>query len=306
MRILITGSTGMIGKILVNRLGRTHTIVEFSRAKGMNIHSLADCEKVTQHVDVVIHAAAELDESKKSDEMWQTNVEGTRNMLQAAEKNDVHQFIFLSSVGVYGETPEKAIHEKSEQNPITPYEKSKKAAEELVWNMQEVFPVTIIRPALVLGANSYWGQIFKIVKKGFPLIGKGENAWQMIEVHELVDFITRCVGNEDAYNEEFIVAENETHSLREVVNMIAEIQHVKQPGSMPKAVGMIAGHIFLLQGKITGKKPLLIPAHVKRLFKHREYDTTKARKLGWKPTLSTRDALEKTYHELLAQKILRE
>jgi nucleoside-diphosphate-sugar epimerase len=297
MRILITGSTGMIGSRLVKTLENTHTIVKFSRKKGMDIRSTSDCEKATQRVDVIIHAAAELNETKTSEEIWNSNVNGTRNIVEAAEKNDVKQFIFLSSVGVYGDTKNK-LNEKSEMNPLTTYEKSKKAAEELVWGMQEVLPVTIIRPALVVGPNSYWEQIYKIVRKGFPLIGKGENAWQMIQVDELVDFIALCVGNEEAYNEEYVVAEKETHSLRDVVNMIADIQHVKHPNTMPKLIGMAAGYVFLAQGKLTGKKPILIPAHVKRLFKHREYDISKAMKLGWKPRYTTREALEKTFHEL--------
>lgn len=301
MRILITGSTGMIGSRLVKTLEKAHTIVEFSRKKGFDIRSASDCEKAAQRVDVIIHAAAELDETKTREEVWSVNVDGTRNMVEAAEKNDVKQFIFLSSVGVYGETKNK-LDEKSETDPHTIYEKSKKAAEEIVWGMQEVLPVTIIRPALVVGPNSYWEKIFTTIRKGFPLIGKGENAWQMIHVDDLVAFVARCVGNEDAYNELFLVAEKETHTLREVVDMVAEIENVKKAGTIPKTIGMAAGYLFLAHGKLTGKKPLLIPAHVKRLFKHRAYDVSKAMKLGWKPRYTTREALEKTFHELKGEK----
>lgn len=299
MRILLTGSTGMIGSRLVKKLEGKHTIAEFSRKKGLDITRATDCEKAMKNVDVVIHAAAELDETKAEEELHKINVEGTRNLLEAAEKNDVQQFIFLSSVGVYGETVKK-LDEKSELSPHTAYERSKKEAEELVWKMQEVFPVTIIRPALVVGPSGYWKQIFSTIQKGFPLIGKGENAWQMVDVDDLVAFIARCVGNENVYNEAYIVAESETHTLREVVDMIADILHVKKVGNMPKMVGMAVGYVFWTQGKLTGKKPLLIPAHVKRLFKHREYDISKARETGWKPTHTTKQALEKVYAELVA------
>ncbi len=301
MKILITGSSGMIGKRLVERLGKKHTIVEFSRSNGKDITSLADVERAIKGVNIVIHAAAELDETKKEDEIYKTNVQGTRNVITAAEEEGIDQLIFLSSVGVYGETKQK-LDEKSEINPQTVYERSKKEAEDLVWNMQELFPVTIIRSALVVGPNTYWKGIFKTVKKGFPLIGKGENAWQMVDVDDLADFITLCVGNEDVYNELFIVAEKQTHSLRQVVDMIAEIENVKKPGTIPKPLGIAISHVFGIQGKLTGKKPLLIPAHVKRLFKHREYDISKATKLGWKPKHSTREALQKTHDELNAKK----
>lgn len=297
MRILITGSTGMIGARLVKKLGKKHAIVEASRTKGVDISNFDSVKKLMKKVDVVIHAAAELDETKGEKEIWKTNVEGTQHLLDAAEDNDVQQFIFLSTVGVYGETLER-LNETSPTNPITAYEKSKAEAEKRVWDRQEVFPVTIIRPALVMGPNSYWAGIFKTVQKGFPLIGKGNNAWQMVHVDELVGLIEKTIGNEDAYNAVFLAAENETHTLREVVDAIAEILGKKHPGSIPKAMGMGIAHLFGIYGKISGKKTLLIPAHVKRLFKHRAYDTLAARKLGWKPTMSTREALEKTFQEL--------
>lgn len=287
----------MIGKRLTERLGKKHTIIEFSRSQGKDITTLADVEKAIKGADIVIHAAAELDETKSREDIYKTNVQGTRNVITAAEEEGIDQLIFISSVGVYGDTKKK-LDEKSEMRPQTPYEHSKKEAEELVWNMQELFPVTIIRPALVVGPNTYWKGIFKTVKKGFPLIGNGENAWQMIHVDDLVDFIVICVGNEDAYNEQFIVAEKETHTLREVVDMIAEIEGKKKPGTIPKTIGIAISHVFGIQGKITGKKQLLIPAHVKRLFKHREYDISKAIKLGWKPKHSTKESLQKTHHEL--------
>ncbi len=297
MKILITGSNGMIGSRLVSRLQKKHTIVEFSRENGKDITRLEDVEKAIHGVDVVIHAAAEIDESKGESEIMKVNVGGTENLLMASEEEGINQFIFISSVGVFGQSTTR-LDEKSEMSPITPYERSKKEGEAKVWNMQEVFPVTIIRPAMVMGPTPYWESIFKIVRKGFPLIGKGENAWQMIYVDDLVDFIAHAVGNEEMYNEIYIAAENETHSLREVVDMIAEIEHVKPPKSVPKIVGLIGSHFWALKGKVTGKKQLLIPAHVKRLLKHREYNISKALSTGWKPKFSTKEALQKTFEEI--------
>ncbi len=301
MKILITGSTGMIGSRLVEKLKTKHTIVEFSRRKGMDITKLEDVEKAIHGIDIVIHAAAELEETKGEAEMFRTNVEGTRNLLTAAEEEGVEQFIHLSTVGIYGDTQGK-IREDSETDPHTAYERSKKEAETLVWNMQEVFPVTIVRPAIVVGPNKYWASIFKTIKKGFPLIGKGTNAWQMIQVDDLVDFIAMCVGNDDTYNEAYLVAEQEAHTLREIVDMMADILKVKRPGSIPIVLGMAVSYFFGIQGKLLGKKPLLTPPHVKRMLKHREYDISKALKTKWKPKHSTRQALEDTYTQLVQGK----
>lgn len=298
MRILLTGSSGFVGKHLIEVLKRKkHTIVEFSRSSGGNILDPTTITPRVKGIDIIIHAAAEIDETKSQEEIYQTNVQGTKNLLAAAENQKIQQFIFLSSVGVYGETKEK-LTEESPLNPITPYEKSKAEAEKAVLEYQEVFPVTIIRPALVIGENKYWKSIYKIIQKGFPLIGKGENAWQMIYVKDLVEFIAKCVANEDAYGETFICAEKEIHSLREVVDMIADAQGKKHVGSIPRFLGMGASYLFLIQSKLTGKKNILIPAHVKRLFKHREYSIAKAMRLGWMPRYSTKEAIEETNRAL--------
>ncbi|QQR92738.1 MAG: NAD-dependent epimerase/dehydratase family protein [Candidatus Iainarchaeum archaeon] len=298
MRILLTGSTGFVGTHLLEALKRKkHTIVAFARGNGGNILDPASVAAGMKNIDIVIHAAAEIDETKSPEELFQTNVQGTKNLLAAAEKNKIQQFIFLSTVGVYGDTRSK-LNEDSPVQPITPYEKSKSEAEKAVLEYQEVFPVTIIRPALVLGPNKYWKSIFHIIEKGFPLIGKGENAWQMIYIKDLVEFIAKCVGNEDAYGETFICAEKETHSLREVVDMIAEAQGKKHIGSIPGFLGMGLSYLFLVQSKLTGKKNILIPAHVKRLSKHREYAIAKAMRLGWVPRYSTREAIEETQRAL--------
>ena len=300
MRILLTGSNGFVGKCLLETLKKKkHTVVEFARASGGDILSPTSIAEKMKNIDVVIHAAGTVDETKSPEEIYATNVQGTKNVLEASEKAKIEQFIFISSVGVYGGTKEK-LTEESAQHPVTPYERSKAEAETAVWEYQEVFPVTIVRPALVLGANAYWKSIYRIIEKGFPLIGKGENAWQMIYVKDLAEFISKCVGNEDAYNEAFICAEKETHSLREVVDMIADAQEKKHVGSIPRIAGIAASYLFWAQSKLTGKKNILIPAHVKRLFKHREYSIAKAMRLGWTPRYSTREAIAETFRALQA------
>lgn len=297
MKVLLTGSTGMIGKAILAKLPKKYTVIEASRSKGIDITHKEQVEKAMKGVSIVIHAAAQIDETSGYNELRAVNVEGTQNLLDCADHEGIERFIYVSSTGVYGNTTTQ-LDENSPQEPLTAYEKTKKEAEERVWNMQEVFPVTIIRPPLVIGPNSYWANIFKTIKKGFPLIGKGKNAWQMVDVDDLADFIVKSVEDKKMENEIFLVAEKETHTLREVVDMIADIQHVKRVKTIPKPVGILLSHVFGIQSKLTGKKSLLIPAHVKRLFKHREYKIEKALATGWKPKYSTREALEKTYNQL--------
>ncbi|MEK6821283.1 MAG: NAD-dependent epimerase/dehydratase family protein [archaeon] len=298
MKILLTGSTGMIGKAILAQLPKKHQVVEVSREKGIDITQKGAMANAMKGVNVVIHTAASLDEMAGKEEMQKVNVEGTQNVLDAAEKEGVKKFIHVSSVSVFGDRKQGVLKEESPQFPESTNEKTKAEAERRVSEMQEVFPVVIIRPALVVGPNKYWASIFKIVKKGFPLIGEGNNKWQMVDVDDVAGLIVKAVDEEKMEGNTYIAAERTGHTLREVVDMIADIQGVKRPGNIPRWAGMVISHVFGLKSMLTGKKSILIPGHVRRMFKHREYDISAALSTGWKPQYDTKQALEKTYRLL--------
>ncbi|MDP2665947.1 MAG: NAD-dependent epimerase/dehydratase family protein [Candidatus Diapherotrites archaeon] len=300
MKIFLTGSTGMVGKEVMEKIGNKHMIVECAREKGIDILDYAAVEKAMRGCQIVIHTAGEVDESKPEKEVFAINVEGTQKVLRASQANGVKQFIHISSVAVYGETHEE-VNEHSALHPKTAYERSKKAGEDAVREYANRMAITIIRPPLIMGPNGYWKQIFRTVKKGFPLVGKGKNAWQMVHVTDLAGFIIHCIGNKKTAGETFILAEQERHTLREVVDIIADIQGTKKVGHIPYWMGMGIARIFWLIQMTTGKKQLLIPPHVRRLKKHRAYDISKAMATGWKPKLSTKEALTETYRALFPQ-----
>lgn len=289
MKVLVTGSNGFIGKILVPELERQgHTVFGFDKVLGHNILNTGQVAKAVGGMDAVYHLAASL---KENDHLLESvNVFGTKNVLEACAKQKVKQLIFLSTVGVMGGIKTIA-DEKTPFNPITPYEKSKAKAEELVLEYQEVLAITIVRSALVMGANKEWQEIIKIIKKNFPLIGSGKNYWQIVYSKDLVRALVFLLGKEDATGETFIVAENEPKTLRELVILFRkELGMSEKIKTIPVVIGLAISYLKV--------NSFLKPEYVKRLVRLRHYSTQKINSLGWKPKYSTIEAVRETVKEI--------
>jgi nucleoside-diphosphate-sugar epimerase len=301
LKVFVTGSSGFIGRELVRQLdAKGHKVVGFSKSNGKDILNKSQLEQEMKGCEAVVHLAAELDEDSKK--LFEINVNGTRNVLEAAAKNRVEHFVFISTTGVLGDF-EGAADETFPYNPVTNYEKSKAEAERLVLSYQEVLPVTVLRPAIVVGPNEYWKKIINVVRKNLPLIGSGENYWQTIYYKDLCEAIVGVVGNEDALGEIYIVAEQNPKKLRELIGIIR-----KETGTegnlttVPVIVGKIGSFFLDLFSKITGKKSILNPAHVERLLRNRLYSTKKINALGWRSDTTTEQAIKETILEIGKQK----
>lgn len=103
MKILVTGSSGFIGKSLVKIL-REHKIVPYDLKKGLDILDVDKLERKMRGCDVVVHLAAfaSVEDSWKNPTLYyMNNVIGTANVLEAAIKCGVKKIVFSSSSAVY-------------------------------------------------------------------------------------------------------------------------------------------------------------------------------------------------------------
>ena len=163
----MTGSNGFIGKNVVPLLKKkSHRVAEFSKSLGNDITNFNQVNASMKNVDAVIHLAAVIDEAAPLELMRKINVDGTRNVLEAAAKNKIKRFVYASTIGVYGGF-DGIAKEDQPYNPQSNYEKTKTEAEKLVLEYQEVLPITVLRPPYVVGANETWKQAVKTAKKGF-------------------------------------------------------------------------------------------------------------------------------------------
>ncbi len=294
MKILVTGSEGFVGKQLVSELKKKgHKVDGFDSALGNDILDLAQLKKVAKGKNAVFHLAAVLDETKPK-QMLEVNVKGTENVVDASAKAGVEQLIYLSTVGVHARV-KGLVDEHSAIEPETMYETTKARGEKIVWESQEMLPITILRSALVLGPNRYWKGIAKLAKKKFPLIGSGKNLFQTIYVKDLVSALLFVLGKSECSGETYIVAGKEKPTLKELYGLIKkELGFKGEVETIPVWLGKILSYIYLAVSKVTGKKTVVLPQHIQRLVRERNYSTVKISKLGWKPMFELKKAVFET------------
>jgi len=301
MKVLVTGSSGFVGRELSKELlKRKVEIAEFDMAGGKDILNFEQLKEACKGCDAVIHLAALLDEQASLEKLRNVNAEGTKNALEASVKQKVKKFIYLSSTGVYGDFKGQA-NESLPANPSTNYEKSKAEAEEIVQSYQELIPIVIARSALVLGPNNYWREIAEVIKKGFPIIGSGKNKWQICYYKDLVNALVFLLYCKEAEFEVFNIAEEpeQAKDLNGLVGLLKqELGTTKETKHLPVILGYLLLSLKAIIDKVKGKKSIASPAYISRLLKNRNYSIEKIRKLGWRPKYSTEEAVKETVREL--------
>ena len=228
MKIIVTGGAGFIGKHLVEFFitkGINITIFDnFSNSKkdsitylknqGVkiiegDITKMQDINNAIKNHDIVIHLAAKIsvqESIENPSETFQTNVEGTKNVLIACEKNNIKKIIVSSSAAVYGESePKIKLTEKSEMNPISPYGESKVMMEREIRRFVENHDVNyvILRFFNIYGIGQsleYAGVITKFIKKiemnkPLEIFGDGMQTRDFVSIKDIVNSIYDAMKN---------------------------------------------------------------------------------------------------------------
>jgi nucleoside-diphosphate-sugar epimerase len=217
-RILVTGSNGYLGNSFINQFESKYTFEKFSllneKLESINFDS----------IDIVIHCAALVHQKVEQpyDKYHEINVEYPVKLAKLAKVNDVKQFIFISTIAVYGEYLEK-LDENTSCNPITPYGKSKLEAEKQLLKLNdENFGVSIIRPPMIYGKSAPGNidSLIKLVKK-LPILplGKIDNKRSFIYIGNICHLVDEIITQEKAGI--FLAVDNEPLSTSKLIELIA-------------------------------------------------------------------------------------
>jgi nucleoside-diphosphate-sugar epimerase len=254
VKVLVTGATGFIGGRLVENLARRgHQIRALAReASDKSLLTKLDVEIVNgdirdagamnqavQGCECVYHLAAKITKDGLSRrEYYAHNVEGTKNVAQAALAASVNRFVYASSIGVFGTFSDSTIDENTAAKPDSYYRETKFRAEQEVLRLhqQRGLPAVVARVGSVYGPGScsWLGLCRKILKGNFQIIGTGENYDHMVCVDDLVEGLRRCGEVNGVEGRTYILAGPDPATLREVLGLIAEELGVKSDlGSLP-------------------------------------------------------------------------
>jgi nucleoside-diphosphate-sugar epimerase len=207
---MITGGSGFLGINLVRYLlAKGHNVVvldleDFTYAdckdrvkfiKG-DIRNRATVDEAARDADIVIHTAAALP-LYKAEDIFSTDIDGTRNVLQSALDNKVERMIHISSTAVYGIPDHHPLFEEDTRHGVGPYGIAKVRAEDLCFEYREKgLCVPVIRPKSFVGPErlGVFALFYDWAKdgRGFPMIGSGKNRYQLLDVEDLCNAIYLC------------------------------------------------------------------------------------------------------------------
>jgi nucleoside-diphosphate-sugar epimerase len=285
--ILITGANGFLGKSIIKTLENNYKLFSLSRTFGDYKISLdKEVPEFKQSFDLVIHAAGKAHSVPKTDterkQFYDVNVIGTRNLLKGFEKTGVpKQFVFISSVSVYGQEFGIEIDEEHELEAKEVYGLSKIKAEILVmeWCKKHNVVCTILRLPLLVGENppGNLGAMIKAIDKGYYFnIGGGEARKSMVLAEDVAAFIPKVAKIGGIYN----LTDGVHPNFKELSTAISKQQNKKGPYNLPLFIAKTIG----LVGDVLGEKAPINSLKLKKITSDLTFDDTKAREVvGWKP-----------------------
>jgi nucleoside-diphosphate-sugar epimerase len=205
VRLVITGGAGFLGYHLCDKLSPKYEEIsvldiapfdprEYPRNVTYRKVDVRDARRLDQAfkgTDRVIHAAAALPLWKKKD-ILSINIEGTRNVLEVARNNGVKRVVFISSTAVYGVPDKHPLDEEDRLIGVGPYGESKIEAERVCEEYRRKgMCVPVVRPKTFIGTGrlGVFQILFDWVENGkkIPVIGRGTNRYQLLDVEDLVD-----------------------------------------------------------------------------------------------------------------------
>ncbi|MFV9505039.1 MAG: NAD-dependent epimerase/dehydratase family protein [Oscillochloridaceae bacterium umkhey_bin13] len=231
--VLITGGAGFLGinlvRYLLERGFRVRSLdiapFDYPERSQIEVHTgdirdQAAVIRATEGVDLIVHTAAALPLYKPAD-IFSTDIDGTRNMLNAAAARGVERFVHISTTAVYGIPDHHPLLETDPMDGVGPYGEAKVKAEELALAYRaKGMCVPILRPKSFIGPErlGIFALLYDWAKDGkhFPLPGNGKNRYQLLDVEDLCDAIWRCLTMDPAVvNDTFNIGAKEFTTIKQ-------------------------------------------------------------------------------------------
>jgi len=287
--IFITGSSGFVGKKVVDYFEKTCTFSKYIKGSYIDI---------TQ--DAIIHLAGKAHDLKNiidPNEYYQTNTQLTKELFDKYLESNAKVFITISSVKAAADVLDNILTEEHIPNPITHYGKSKLLAEEYI--LSKKIPigkrVYILRPCMIHGPGNKGNLnlLYKMVTRGLPWpLGKFDNKRSYCSIDNLCFIINELVQNDKIPSGIYNIADDVPLSTNELINLIAE--------SIDKKSFVLNIPKFLIKGISKLGDTLKLPLNSERLSKLTEtyvVSNNKIKSAINKPLpISSRDGLMKTFN----------
>lgn len=309
-RVLVTGTSGFIGRALLGALLDSGFEVTAASRKPVtvtnppgairttvidDIHGSTDWRAALAEAALVVHLAGIAHQPIADDQATvaryqAVNVDGTAALATAAAAAGVKRFVFLSSIKVNGEaTVERPFTEQDAPAPQDIYGRSKWQAEQALSHIaqQTGMECTILRSPLVYGpgVGGNVASLLRLCDTPVPLpFGAIDNRRSLIARANLIHALISCLTHPAAAHETFLLRDGEDLSTA------ALVRHLRRALGRPARLLPVPPALLNALGSLTGRGDMM-----RRLTGSLAVDDGKLRRaLGWQPPRRVDDALAET------------
>jgi nucleoside-diphosphate-sugar epimerase len=318
MRIYITGISGFLSINLIRYLKSQGyddiagiDLVDFTYPERDQIDfyqgDIRDKDAVResmQGADIVIHTAAALP-LYTPEEIFSTDIDGTRNIFEQAMEFGIERVIHISTTAVYGVPDHHPLYETDARDGVGPYGIAKVKAEELSEEYRSKgMCIPVLRPKSFVGPErlGVFAIFYEWASEGrnFPMIGWGNNRYQLLDVQDLCQAIHACMTlDENVVNDNFNIGAAEFTTMKQDYQAVMD-----EAGFGKKIIPFPAGPVILILKVLEALKlSPLYPWIYETAAKDSFVSIEEAQKvLGYQPKFSNQAAMLGNYHWYLENK----
>lgn len=232
IKILITGASGFVGSSLCQYFNdKGVDLIKVCRENGFDLSKRGWTNGIkTKNINTIIHLAQSSnhrDFENKSEEIFDTNVSATQELLEWSRVNGVKRFIYTSSFNVY-ENKNKPRKEDSDLKPESFYGLTKLISEQLVSHYSAFFQTVILRLNTVYGpeqSKALLPQMIQRLNKNETIyLAKGEGViLSPIYIEDLSKIFLKIIESKKRFDNEIInVSSQEIVSLEKIIKILSE------------------------------------------------------------------------------------
>jgi len=279
MRIFITGATGFIGnKVVIRLAGSEHEVLclvrknnqDSQRLKSLGVKliigDITDKSSILRGMsgcDRVIHLAGLYSFWQRHNRLFkEVNVDGTRNVMEAALETKISKVVHVSTALIYGKPGESPFTENCREGPVRfgRYGRTKFKGDQIVWDLYKNMnlPVVVIYPCGVLGAGDSKPSgkyVSDLINRRLPATVLKNSILTWVHVKDVADAIVRAMEKTGNIGEKYLIGKQQL-SMSEFNQMISEVSGVPLPFlQMPDFLTVANAYIFTALSRITGLQP---------------------------------------------------
>jgi nucleoside-diphosphate-sugar epimerase len=291
MKIFVTGGTGFIGTHLIRRLKETQYELYCLARVTSQVEKLEEAGAIVIRGDVTDKQSL-LSRMRGCEwvvnlanfyEFWtpkrriyhDVNINGTRNVMEAAIETGISKIVHVSTAAVYGNA-EWPVTEASEMGTkcFTEYAQTKRAGDLIAWELyeKEKLPLVVIYPGAVLGPDdpkAAGRYIRNVIRGKMPAQVLTGSTFPFVHVRDVAEAIVKALEKEDNIGEKYmIVSENMTFG--DINRTLSDISGTKLPKLvLPDSLTILGAHLLTGLANLVKKPPILdMSVDQMRLMKH--------------------------------------